>query len=317
MSCAEFPVMVEPVMAREPTFLIPPPASWAVLLAMDEPVIESDPALYTAPPLWAQLLETVQLVTASVPSLDTPPPPLALYPFETARPLMETDAPGKTRKMRDSEFPLTVRSLAPGPAIVSSPASTSSVPESVMVPRAPASNVMTSAPARLLASVTAWRSEPMPVSARFVTVNVTRSWRDSSDSNPNRESLRPFRQPAATPLRSSTIARRFRASLFSPCHNPAGEHIPLSNGSPSELNEPKVFMKVSGMPQARSRTIGALPASSRKRALVEHKTVQVTRTIRTPPIPSSNDWGHRRVAIRVHRGSRGHGGAAIQEPVSI
>ncbi len=86
--------------------------------------------------------------------------------------------PALTSKTRVVPPPLTVIWLAPGPLTVRSSVMAISL-ASVMVPCSPLAKSTLSAPGWALAWPTAHRSEPVPLSARLVTVKVLGTVRSS------------------------------------------------------------------------------------------------------------------------------------------
>ena len=72
-------------------------------------------------------------------------------------------APGLILKTRSALFPLIVRTLAPGPRIVTSVVMLKALP-SVMVPVTMLENTIVLPPPSALLSVIAWRNDPAPAS---------------------------------------------------------------------------------------------------------------------------------------------------------
>jgi len=93
--------------------------------------------------------------------------------------------PALRSKTRAVLLPLTVMLLAPGPLMVRASVTLSSL-ASVIVPVKPWAKRIVSAPGLAFARLTASRSEPAPLSARFMTVNVPGTVRSSSRSTDGR-----------------------------------------------------------------------------------------------------------------------------------
>src|SRR5215831_3674056 len=129
------------------------------------------------PPYEAALPLRVQLDTVRAPLLLIAPPN-APEPNLMLRPLSAAEAPPLTRKTCRAWAPLTVTSAAPGPwTVVVAPSVRVSGPLVsvivLLVAKAVGSKVMVLGPPRVLAWVTAQRSEPVPLSSVLNTMRPT------------------------------------------------------------------------------------------------------------------------------------------------
>src|SRR5262245_41592287 len=109
------------------------------------------------------------------------PPPKSILPLAMVRPeKMKLCVPPEVRlKTCEAWLPLTVSRSAPGPLIVRSWLTKSWPLVRLMVPFSPDWKLIRSGTAVLLASRTAWRSEPGPASFRLMTVKVAGARRSS------------------------------------------------------------------------------------------------------------------------------------------
>jgi len=98
-----------------------------------------------------------------------------------------------------------------------------------MGPANPDWKLMTSAPAELLASVTAWRSEPGPESFRLKTVNVAGTRRSSSASRPGRK--RPESSRLARGVRANSLRLQERVTTGSLLVESCGSAIEMRGQS--------------------------------------------------------------------------------------
>src|SRR5262245_32448907 len=110
------------------------------------------------------------------------PPPSSAWPWVMVRPARKAVTPLLISKTRLASLPLTATSSALGPRISRSSV-TSSWPPGVIVPCAWPVKKIRSAPGWALASSTACRSDPGPLSARFSTRNVLGTVRSSRASS--------------------------------------------------------------------------------------------------------------------------------------
>lgn len=146
----------------------PVPTAW-LLVKVIRSSVRWPPLFRTPPPRVTGKPEPTELVSVS---------PVAL-PLATVRLSSVTLVPATLMsKTRTALAPLTVSRSAPGPSIVTSPVMFSSL-LSGMAPCRPGAKLMASGPAWALASRTAWRSDPGPLSFRFLTVKVLGTVRSS------------------------------------------------------------------------------------------------------------------------------------------
>src|SRR5262245_65970845 len=114
------------------------------------------------------------------------PPPLPgdpiTLPSRIVSPAMVTVAPPLMLKIRLCWLPLTASRSAPGPSMVRASVMLNWPLVRGIVPFSPSAKAVVSAPGWALASRTAWRNEPSPLSARFRTVKVLGKARPSSSS---------------------------------------------------------------------------------------------------------------------------------------
>src|SRR5262249_35214596 len=143
---------------------------------------KADPVLLTTkarpPPLPEPALLPVRVLlnSDSEPSLSMPAPRSETLPLAMVRPEIDTLVPRRVWKTRWALLPLTVMVAAPGPWTVRLWSMASSPLVRVIVPPRPLAK-LTVSPA---AEAAIWpRSEPAPLSSRFVTVSVAGTARSS------------------------------------------------------------------------------------------------------------------------------------------